>query len=49
MPMRASTVLGVNELRKRSKTVIPALNADSDATVDISIANKSLAVSDKTL
>ena len=43
-PMRASTVVGLKELRNEFRILFPVLNADSDDTVDTKIINISLAI-----
>jgi hypothetical protein len=40
--IKASTVAGVNQLRKSDIVLDPVLKADSDAIVDAGIANMSL-------
>jgi hypothetical protein len=42
--IKASTVVGANELRKGSKTRLPMLKADSEATVVMRIAKTSHAI-----
>ena len=46
--MRASTISGDNELRKRSKTRPVILNVDSEATVDTRIARTCCAILEST-
>ena len=46
---RASTIEGESELRNGSRIHPPVLIADSDATVEIGMANTSLASCDNTL
>ena len=47
--MRASAIFGLSELWKESSTQLPALKADSDATVYIGTARTSFAVKKSTL
>ena len=43
--IRDCTILGVNELLKGSRTRPPVLNAHSDATLEIGMANTSRTIS----
>ena len=46
--MRASTILGVKQLRNGSSIRPPVLKADSEATVETGIANTSRAIRERT-